>query len=122
MTAFHERPGGFLEMIQERDARWSTAEPTSTSTESRPVEDQRRCNPGVLVEVPGSGETTTSSILRRIQTDTAALAGVEFPSNSRSYPWVRRRKSWLTEGSVVEPEGYQHVASKIHVFLRDSAD
>ena len=51
-------------------------DPTSTSTESRPVEDRRVSNGGDSVEFPASGRTITSSIWRRIPMATAGLAGV----------------------------------------------
>jgi peptide-methionine (S)-S-oxide reductase len=40
------------------------------------------------------------------------IRGWEFPSNSRSYRWGRRRSRWLGEGSLVEPEGYQLTPSQ----------
>ena len=78
---------------------WSTGGLTSTSTGSRPVENQRRRNAGVLVGFPASGETITSSTSRRIPMATAGSEGVGFPSKSRSYRWGRRRSRSYTEGS-----------------------
>jgi len=65
--------------------------------------------------------TITSSTSRRIRTGTAALAGVEFPSNSRSYKWGRRRKSWLAEASRAEPQGYELTNPMILEFPQEYA-
>ena len=100
---------------------WSTGGSTATSTESLPVDWSRLDNPVISVQIYASVPTITSSISRRIRTGTVALAGVEFRSNSRSYQWERRRKSWLTEASIVEPHGYQLATSKIRIFLRENA-
>jgi hypothetical protein len=100
---------------------WSTGGSTTTSTESRPDKVTGECKCGDFVAFPASGETTTSSTSRRIRTGTAGSGAVEFPSNSRSYRWARRRDHRLAERSRVEPEGYQRTASTIHAFLREYA-
>jgi len=61
-----------------------------TSTESRPIEVRTVDNCLLYVGFLASGRTITSSTSRRIRTGTAGLGDVEFPSNSRSYRWVRR--------------------------------
>jgi hypothetical protein len=69
------------------------------STKSRPIEAYHSSNRGDFVGLPAIGRTITSNIWRRIQTGTAGLGAVEFPSNLRSYAWGRRRSRSYTEGS-----------------------
>jgi hypothetical protein len=92
-----------------------------TSTESRPIKVGAVDNCLLYVGFLASGRTTTSSIWRRIRTSTAASGAAEFPLNSLSYRCGRRRESWLVDGTVVEPEGYQLAASTIRIFLRENA-
>jgi hypothetical protein len=91
------------------------------STESRPVDYHQQRNALVFTANPVLAPTITSSTSRRIRTGTAALGAVEFPSNSRSYRWERRRKSWFTEGSGVEPEGYHWSDFTRRGFLQENA-
>ena len=49
----------------------------------------------------------TSSTSRRIPMGTAGLEAAEFPSNSRSYRWGRRHRSWCNLVSIGKPRGYQ---------------
>jgi hypothetical protein len=72
----------------------------------------------ISVQENASAPTITSSIWRRIPEATAPIIRAESASNPRSYRWGKGRKSWLTEGSVVEPEGYQLTTLKNPVFLQ----
>jgi hypothetical protein len=92
-------------MLCRRIAGWTTDGATSTSTGCRPVDCERRHNSRVSRQHPASAPTITSSTSRRIRTGTVGLAGVVSPLNLRSYRWGKKRKSWITEGSVVEPGG-----------------
>jgi len=60
-----------------------------------------------FLAIPAFGRTIASSTSRRIRTGTAALGDAEFPSNSRSYRWVRRRNGWCELVSIRKPRGYQ---------------
>ena len=71
--------------------------------------------------IPCIGRTITSSILRRIRMGTVGSGAAEFPSNSRSYRWGRRRDGRFAEGSRGKPKGYQVIASNIQAFLREIA-
>jgi len=75
----------------------------------------------ISVEENASAPTITSSTSQRIRVGIARIIRAGSASNPRSYRWGKGRKSWLTEGSVVEPEGYQLATSNIHVFLQENA-
>jgi hypothetical protein len=34
-----------------------------------------------------------------------------------SHKWARRRERWLSEGSVVESEGYRLATLEVHIFM-----
>jgi hypothetical protein len=75
----------------------------------------------ISVQENGSAPTVTSSIWRRIRVGTAGSDDVEFPSNSRSYRWGRRRDRRLIAAPSAQSEVYQLMVSKIHVFLQKDA-
>jgi hypothetical protein len=84
-------------------ASWSATGSTSTSTNSLPVDCPRSDNRANSVQEKASAPTTTSSTSRRIRTGTAGSEAAEFPSNSRSCRWGRRRKSWSNLVSIRKP-------------------
>ena len=76
-------------------------------TESLPVDCARVDNRLVSAQENASAPTIASSTSRKIRTGTAALGAAEFPSNSRSYRWVRRRNDRSCVVSTRKPRGYR---------------